>query len=58
MHLLLFNVKMHPDSWQAQFELGLTYKLKEEPSLAKEHLLKACVLNPENPEIIKLLNQI
>lgn len=58
MQLLLFNVERHPNSWQAQFELGFTYKLKEELILAKEHLLKARELNPENPEIIKLLNEI
>jgi tetratricopeptide (TPR) repeat protein len=58
IQLLLFNVKMHPNSWQAQFELGSTYKLNKEHKLAKEHLLKARELNPENPEIIKLLNEI
>lgn len=58
IHLLLFNVKMHPGSWQSHFELGLTYKLNEEPLLAKEHLVKACELNPENQEIIKTLNEI
>ncbi|MDA3928448.1 MAG: hypothetical protein PF541_05775 [Prolixibacteraceae bacterium] len=58
IQLLLFNAKKHPGSWQAQFELGFTYKLKEELSLAKKHLLKARELNPKNPEIIKLLNEI
>jgi len=58
IQLLLFNVKAHPHSWQAFFELGFTYKLNEELSLAKENLLKALQLNPENTEIIKLLNEI
>ena len=58
IQLLLFNKKMHPDSWQTQFELGFTYKLKGDLSLAKEAVLKAQHLNPENREIISLLNQI
>jgi len=58
IQLLLFNVKAHPHSWQAFFELGFTYKLNKELSLAKENLLKAQKLNPENTEIIKLLNEI
>ena len=58
IQLLLFNKKMHPDSWQTQFELGFTYKLKGDLSLAKEYLLQAQELNPENGEIINLLNEI
>lgn len=58
INLLLYNAKMHPNSWQTQFELGTTYKLNKELTLAKEHLLKAHELNPENPEIVKLLNEI
>ncbi|MCK5536705.1 MAG: hypothetical protein KAI79_07750 [Bacteroidales bacterium] len=56
--LLLYNTKNHPNSWQAHFELGFTYKLYSELSLAKESLLKAQQLNPENTEINKLLNEI
>lgn len=58
IQLLVFNVKMHPNSWQAHFELGFTYKLNGKLSLAKESLLKAQELNPENNEIIKLLNEL
>jgi len=58
IQLLLFNKKMHTDSWQTQFELGFTYKLKGDLSLAKEYILKAQELNPENSEIISLLNEI
>jgi len=58
IQLLLFNTKMHPNSWQAHFELGFTYKLNKELSLAKENLLKAQQLNPENTETIKLLNEL
>lgn len=58
IQLLLFNVKIHPNSWQAHFELGFTNKLKGELSLAKESLLKAKELNPENGEINKILKEI
>ncbi|MEN8123472.1 MAG: tetratricopeptide repeat protein, partial [Bacteroidota bacterium] len=56
--LLTFNAKMHPDSWQAHFELGFAYKEKGEFSLSKQALLKARQLNPDNSEITKLLNEI
>jgi len=55
IQLLLFNLKMHPNSWQTFFELGLTYKLNGELSLAKNALEKAQQLNPENTEINKVL---
>ena len=58
IQLLLFNTKNHPNSWQAHFELGNTYKIQGDLSLAKKSLLKAQPLNPENTEIIKLLNEI
>jgi len=58
IQLLLFNEKTHPNSWQAFFELGFTYKLNGELPLAKNYLEKALELNPENTEIIKLLNEI
>lgn len=58
IQLLLFNAKMHPNSWQAHFELGYTYKVKEDISLSKKTLLKAQELNPDNIEIIKLLKEI
>ena len=56
--LLTFNTEMHPDSWQANFELGFAYKEKGELSLSKEALLKAQQLNPDNSEITKLLNEV
>ncbi len=56
--LLKFNTEMHPDSWQAQYELGFAYKENEELSLSKEALLKAQQLNPDNSEITELLNEI
>jgi len=56
--LLLLNLELHPDSWQTLFELAKTYKVNEELSIAKETILKAKQLNPENEEIIHLLNEI
>ncbi len=58
IQLLLFNIKMHPNSWQAYYELGFTYKLNGDLPLAKETLMKAQELNPENTEIVSLLDEI
>ncbi|PLX03626.1 MAG: hypothetical protein C0595_06390 [Marinilabiliales bacterium] len=58
VQLLLFNIEMHPDSWKPLYELAFTYKVNGYPSLAKETVLKAKQLNPENQEIIRLLNEI
>ena len=58
IQLLLFNTKMHPNSWQAHFELGFTYKLHDELTLAKESLLKAQNLDPDNSSINELINEI
>jgi len=49
---------MHPNSWQAYYELGFTYKLNGDLPLAKETLMKAQELNPENTEIVSLLDEI
>jgi len=56
--LYLQNVKYDPDSWRAYFDLGYIYKEKGETLLAKEALLKAKKLNPENTDITNLLNEI
>jgi hypothetical protein len=56
--LYLQNVKYNPDSWQAHFDLGFIYKEKGEILLAKEALLKAKKLNPENTDITDLLNEV
>lgn len=58
IQLLLLNAKMHPDSWQTYFELGNTYKIKGDLSLSRKALIKAQYFNPDNVEIIKLLNEI
>jgi tetratricopeptide (TPR) repeat protein len=56
--LYLQNVKYSPDSWRAYFDLGYIYKEKGESLLAKEALLKAKELNPENTDITDLLNEV
>jgi dienelactone hydrolase len=58
IQLLLFNVNMHPNSGVAHFELAKVYKRKGDLSLSKVSLLIAQELDPENTEIIKLLNEI
>jgi len=52
------NLKYHPDSWQAHYNLGYAYKEKGEPLLSINELLKAKELNPGNTDIINLLNEI
>ncbi len=56
--LYLQNVKYSPDSWRAYFDLGYIYKEKGESLLAKEALLKAKELNPENTDITDLLKEL
>jgi tetratricopeptide (TPR) repeat protein len=56
--LYLQNVKYNPDSWQAYFDLGYIYKEKGDTLMAKDVLLKAKELNPENTKITDLLNEI
>ena len=58
IQLLLFNNKMHPESWQTLLELSSAYKMNGDLSIAKETVLKAQQLNPENGGIISLLNEI
>ena len=56
--LYINNVKNHPDSWQAHYNLGYAYKEKGETLLSKIELLKAKELNPENKDITDLLDEI
>ena len=56
--LYLNNVEIHPDSWQAHYDLGYVYKGKREILLAQKELLKAKELNPENTDIANLLNEV
>jgi Flp pilus assembly protein TadD len=56
--LYLKNAEYHPDSWQAHYDLGYIYSSKGETILAKNALLKAKELNPENTDIATLLNEV
>lgn len=56
--LYKINVKNHPESWQAHYDLGYAYKEKGETLMAKNVLLKAHELNSENTDIANLLNEI
>ncbi len=56
--LYLKNAEYHPDSWQAHYDLGYIYSRKGETLLAKNALLKAKELNPENTDIATLLNEV
>jgi len=56
--LYKINVKNHPESWQAHYDLGYAYKEKGETLLAKDELLKAKELNPGNKDITDLLDEI
>ncbi len=58
IYLYLYNVEKHPDSWKAHYNLGYTYSEKGENLLAKNELLIAKELNPENPDINNLLDEI
>ena len=58
LQLLLFNVQRHPNSWKAHYELANTYKITGDLILSKKALSTALNLNPKNPEINKLLDEI
>jgi len=52
------NVDKHPDSWKAHYNLAYMYKEKGETALSKNSLLKANALNPDNADIVDLLNKV
>ena len=58
IYLRQYNVENHPDSWQAQYDLGYVYKKKGETLLSKKALSKAEALNPDNTDITNLLNEV
>jgi hypothetical protein len=58
IQILKFNTEMHPDSWEALFELSKVYDENGDLLLAKTTALKAQQLDPENNEINKLLAKI
>ncbi len=58
IQLFSYNSRLHAESWQAQFNLGYAYKEYGEISLARKYLCKAQALNPDNKDIIRLLNEV
>jgi len=56
--LYLTSAKYQPDYWETHFNLGYIYKEKGETLLAKNELLIAKELNPENTKITDLLDEV
>ncbi len=56
--LYLTSAKYQPDSWETHFNLGYIYKEKGETLLAKNELLIAKELSPENTKITDLLDEV
>lgn len=56
--LFKFNIEEYPDSWHAYYDLGFSYKINGEMDQAKEALLKAQQMNPENMDISKLFSEL
>ncbi len=56
--LFKFNIEEYPDSWHAYYDLGFSHKINGEMDQAKEAMLKAQQLNPENMDISKLLSEL
>ncbi len=54
--LYLKSAIYQPNLWRTHYSLGILYKEKGETLLAKNALLKAKELNPENDDITKLLD--
>ncbi|MBE0676301.1 MAG: tetratricopeptide repeat protein, partial [Bacteroidales bacterium] len=52
------NIEEYPDSWHAYYDLGFSYKINGEMDQAKEALLKAQQMNPENMDISQLLSEL
>jgi len=52
------SVEYHPESWENHYNLGYIYKEKGETLLAKNALLTALELNPDNTDITDLLNEV
>ena len=58
IRLFAANAEIHPNSWQAYYNLGFCYKKENNLILAKEALKKANELQPNNPDIIKLTKEV
>lgn len=58
VQLLLFNTEMHPNSWKAFYELANVHHENGDLPLAKKAALNAQQLDPENSDVISLLDKI
>ena len=58
IRIFLANLELHPNSWKAYYNLAICYKKSNNLILAKEVLKKAIELQPNNPEILKLMEEI
>ncbi|MDX5583685.1 MAG: tetratricopeptide repeat protein [Aureibaculum sp.] len=58
IRLYLANVELHPNSWQAYYKLGFCYKKANNLTLAKEALKKAIEMQPNNPDVLKLMEEV
>jgi len=58
IRLFLTNIELHPESWQAYYNLGFCYKKENNLSLAKDALKRAIDLQPNNSDILKLMEEV
>jgi dienelactone hydrolase len=56
--LFKFNIEEYPDSWHAYYDLGFAHKISGEMDQAKEALLKAQQMNPDNMDISQMLSEL
>lgn len=56
--LFKFNIEEYPHSWHAYYDLGFAHKINGAMDQAKEALLKAQQMNPDNMDISKLLSEL
>lgn len=58
IRLFLANLELHPNSWKAYYSLGVCYMQENNLSLAQDAVNKALELQPNNPDIIKLMEEV
>jgi tetratricopeptide (TPR) repeat protein len=51
-------IELYPNSWQAYYNLGICYKKENNLSLAKNALKRALEVQPNNPDILKLMEEV
>ena len=50
--MLLMNAKNYPDSWKANYNLGLSYEKQGDEEQARKYYQRALELNPDNENIL------